>query len=199
MPDFHDSSAPAETGAREVVRAETVVGEVVRTEPGALERIGDRQVSRRAVVKTGVHAAWAVPLVQMAVAAPALAASGDPAQLSISGTSASWQAAAPKINTSVTVTNNGGTVTAAITVIYQWNGVTPDVSNVPVDWTPSGSGTSTITLTTGQSLSPGALANLTPTFTVKPQQKTAMTFTVTATATGTSDGPVTVDVPAPPK
>ncbi|MGH3331094.1 MAG: hypothetical protein ACRDPJ_07255 [Nocardioidaceae bacterium] len=197
MPEFHDSTVPAEAGALEVVRAETVVGEVVRAETGAVERIGDRHVSRHTVVKTGVHAAWAVPLVQMVVAAPALAASG-PAALAITSTSASWQGPAPKINTSVTVTNSGGTVTAALAVIYQWTGLTPDVSDV-AGWTASGSGTSTITLAAGQQLSPGALATLTPTFTVKPQQKGPTSFTVTATATGTSAGPVTVVVPAPPR
>ncbi len=198
MPEFHDSSVPAETGALEVVRAETVAGEVVRAETGALERIGDRQVSRRAVVKTGVHAAWAVPLVQLAVATPALAASGSPAALAISGTSGTWLGASSNLRASVTVSNTGGTVTANLAVIFQWSaGWTPTLSEVPPGWTPSGSGTSTITLAAGQQLSPAALATLTPQFTVPKEQKgLATSFTVTATADGTSAGPVTVTVPA---
>lgn len=43
-----------------------------------------RQPSRRTVLKTGAHAAWAVPAIQIAAAAPAFAATSDTAVLSVS-------------------------------------------------------------------------------------------------------------------
>jgi hypothetical protein len=47
-----------------------------------------RLISRRAVVRTGVTAAWSVPLIQVVGAAPALAVSG--AKVEVLGGSATW-------------------------------------------------------------------------------------------------------------
>ena len=76
-------------------------------------------VSRRSLVRAGATVAWSVPLVQIATAAPALAAVSGPARLrciSFTGT---------RTNTRVRlniggIKNTGGTPTGQVTVVIRW-------------------------------------------------------------------------------
>jgi hypothetical protein len=77
-----------------------------------------RVVSRRAVVRAGAHAAWAVPAISIATAAPALAVSGG-AALQGSAFRVKFNAAQKKLSVFVgALRNTGGTATGGpVTVV----------------------------------------------------------------------------------
>ncbi len=78
------------------------------TSVAAEERPGPRHLSRRTVLRTGAHLAWAVPAIQFASAAPAFAAS-PPGSLQITAASGTWNLANDYVNGSFRVTNNSPT------------------------------------------------------------------------------------------
>lgn len=75
--------------------------------------------SRRALLKAGAHAAWAVPAVQLATSAPAFAVgSGIPAAaLAVTGTTFTWKNPSDLIGT-ITVKNNGTAAGAGVQVTF---------------------------------------------------------------------------------
>ena len=82
-----------------------------------------RMISRRTVVRTGAHAAWAVPAISVATAAPALAASGQP-DLDGSGITAIFYSPRKKKNwrliiTINPITNKGPGPVGAITLLLR--------------------------------------------------------------------------------
>ncbi|MDN4174511.1 hypothetical protein QWY28_16240 [Nocardioides sp. SOB77] len=90
--------------------------------------VDDQQggLTRRSVVRTGAHLAWAVPAVSLATAAPALAVSGPPSFPPPS-----------QINDTASVTGGGTAVAAVISGLKNTGG--SDMSNVLGTLTPPGS------------------------------------------------------------
>jgi len=94
-------------------------------------------MSRRTVVKTGAHAAWAVPAISLATAAPAMASSG--AVLSISGTSANRAVAI--LTASASVDNTGTQTTSGLQLIVDISSTSGNATGVTAATTPTGWGT----------------------------------------------------------
>src|SRR5688572_24200905 len=75
-----------------------------------------RTISRRTVVRTGAHAAWAVPAISVATAAPALAVSGE-ADLKGRGVVAIFYGGRWRLVITVRpIANDGDTPTGPITI-----------------------------------------------------------------------------------
>jgi len=92
-----------------------------------------RQPSRRTVLKTGVHAAWAVPAIQIAAAAPAFAAVSDTAVLGVTtaGTAPASQSGATLTLPKVTIASS--VADASVATLRTSGGATAaDVSFGPV-------------------------------------------------------------------
>jgi hypothetical protein len=117
--------------------------------------VGGRQLSRRTVLRTAAHAAWAVPAIQIVAAAPTFAASGDVLALTPTPTGV-WDLGANRMTATIPVKNNStANPTAALQVtaiypnvyVYKNRNRTLRISNVTGGWragrvTYSGSGTS---------------------------------------------------------
>jgi hypothetical protein len=94
--------------------------------------------SRRAILKTGAHAAWAVPAIQIASAAPSFAANSGipgPAMLTVSG---SGSRNGNNTTYSLTVANQAGLADAnSVTVTITGSGIDydSDPTNVSAGWT----------------------------------------------------------------
>src|SRR4051794_8622225 len=107
-----------------------------------------RLISRRAVVRTGVTAAWSVPLIQVVGAAPALAVSGP--KIQVVGGQAVWDG--NYINVTVPLSNSGTQTIDTITVTLTFSTpLAPEPNSAPGGWVASSSvtgGTTTIVYTT---------------------------------------------------
>ena len=78
----------------------------------------ERGVSRRSVVRTGAHLAWAVPAVSMVTAAPALAVSGGKPKLKIGGLSASGSKKGASVDMGA-VKNSGTRDAGVLTAVFE--------------------------------------------------------------------------------
>src|SRR3954454_15585549 len=147
---------------------------------------GTRLVSRRTVVRTGVTAAWSVPLIQVVGAAPALAVSGP--KVGISGGQAVWRqnGNGNNVGTNIDVTvplSNTGTMTVdSITVTLTFSAPLAPEGGAPKGWSVTRAvigGEVTLTYTTS---SAGLGAGKIAAFTCSPQDPdhrgTAGTVTV---------------------
>src|SRR4051812_19759928 len=76
--------------------------------------------SRRFVLKAGAHAAWAIPAIQIAAAAPSFAASTDHAQLTLTG---SFSRNGSNGTGTFTVKNTGNVAAKSPTVTLSGTGV----------------------------------------------------------------------------
>lgn len=92
----------------------------------------EKGLSRRTVMRTGAHAAWAVPAISVATAAPALAASG-PAALSVILAPIGVRVPLNTVNINATVTNNNTLATTDFQVVLD---LYPDSPGDGFDWTP---------------------------------------------------------------
>jgi hypothetical protein len=120
-----------------------------------------RLLSRRTVVRTGVTAAWSVPLIQVVGAAPALAVSGS--KVEVIGGSAVWDG--NYIIITVPLKNSGTQVIDNISVTLTFsNTLSPEPNSVPGKWSTSAStsgGKVTITYaTTRAGLQPNSTLQL---------------------------------------
>src|SRR3954447_22916366 len=122
---------------------------------------GTRMISRRIVVRTGVTAAWSVPLIQVVGAAPALAVSGP--KIQVVGGQAVWDG--NYINVTVPLSNTGTqTIDSIIVTLTFSSPLAPkfDPDSIPSGWSASNS---PVTFTTSTKLGPGG--SISPTFVVK--------------------------------
>ena len=97
-------------------------------------------VNRRTLLRTGAHAAWAIPAVQIVTQSPALAATG-PAALSVTGTGR-WTGPknAEGLDVNLTVENANTLPTTALQVVLTFpTGWSPSTTQ-PAGWSGSGSG-----------------------------------------------------------
>ena len=134
--------------------------------------MGGRQLSRRAVLRTAAHAAWAVPAIQIVAAAPSFAASGDALALAPTPTGV-WDLGANRMTATIRVKNiSAANPTAGLQVtaifpnvyVYKTRNRTLRISNVTGGWragrvTYSGSGTgrtATVVFTASSQVVPGA-------------------------------------------
>lgn len=77
-------------------------------------------VNRRTLMRTGAHAAWSIPAVQLVTQAPAYAASG-PAALSVTATNSGWTGNSTvnaRFTVTTTVTNTNAQPTTNLSVTY---------------------------------------------------------------------------------
>ena len=138
--------------------------------------VGGRQLSRRTVLRTAAHAAWAVPAIQIVAAAPSFAASGDALALTPAPTGV-WDLVANRMTATIRVKNMSAanpTVGLQLTVIfpnvyvYKTRNRTLRISNVTSGWRAgrvsySGSGTgrtATVVFTASSQVAPGATSTL---------------------------------------
>lgn len=142
-------------------------------------------LDRRTVVRAGVAAAWAVPLVQTVAAAPAFAVSG-PARVEPSGT-ITQTSRSYAVNSNVA--NNGGSATqglvATVTAATRTGGPVPitTVTSPPSGWTGAGG----VWTSVGQ-LGPGASKPFNITFTIDLPPGHVKSVTVTFTSVGGVSG-----------
>lgn len=176
----------------------------------------NRQLSRRSVVRTAAHAAWAVPAIQVAATVPAYAAVSDP--LTFTAGSGDWTQPLgyPYVDVTTTVLNGSATDTTAnlqITVqfpnMYVWSPLlganqTITISNVTGGWsagtvTYSGTGTgrtATVVFTATAQLAASASKTLTfraTTTRILVDPAGADSLTLTATATNHVTGSTTIN------
>ena len=116
-----------------------------------------RLLSRRTVIRTAAHAAWMVPVIHAASAAPAFAAaSGTTISVSANVTGWSSTALSATFQLKVTVSNTGGIAAAGVVVTLvfpsKWNPTT----STPPGWTPVITTPGTIAYTAGAALPPSA-------------------------------------------
>lgn len=152
---------------------------------GGAESPSDQPLSRRTVLRTAAHAAWAVPAIQLVSAAPAFAASGD--TLAFAGTP-SW-ASKKILNVSFVVTNTSpGTQADGLTVTLTMTPAPTAGITLPIAgaWTIASAAGGVVTLTAG-SIAAGAQSP----FTLRLEWGNASNRTVTisgnVTTTSTSD------------
>jgi hypothetical protein len=120
-----------------------------------------RLLSRRAVVRTGVTAAWSVPLIQVVGAAPALAVSGS--KVEVVGGQAVWDG--NYINVTVPVRNGGSESIETLTITLTFSlGLSPEPNSGPNGrWSAARSvsgGRVTITYVTTQAKLPPGVTTL---------------------------------------
>jgi hypothetical protein len=88
-------------------------------EGGSATDRSESGLTRRSVVRTSAHLAWAVPAVTMATAAPALAVSG-PAHLRMSGFSVNYSSGHTQLDVHMgPVKNNGGSDAGQLTAVVE--------------------------------------------------------------------------------
>jgi len=147
---------------------------------------GTRMISRRIVVRTGVTAAWSVPLIQVVGAAPALAVSGP--KIQVVGGQAVWDG--NYINVTVPLSNTGTQQIDVITITLTFSTpLAPEPNDAPGGWAASSQvigGKTTITYTTSTArLRAGR--SISPTFVVKDKDHKGAAGSVTvAVVTSTS-------------
>jgi hypothetical protein len=134
-------------------------------------------ISRRTVVRTGVTAAWSVPVIQVVGAAPALAVSGP--KISVVGGQAVWDG--NYINVTVPLSNTGTQTIDSITITLTFSTpLAPEPNSAPGGWAASTSvigGKTTITYTTSTAkLRAGG--TISPTFVVKDKDHKGMAGSV---------------------
>lgn len=153
-------------------------------------------ISRRTIVRTAGHAAWATPLIVAATAAPAMAASG----VDVNATVITGTRPGGALTISVTLQNVGGTAATSLTVsvnlqpdntgdLFARIGGTP--ANVTSGWTASSTGGNynrTFTFVRAAGLAAGATTVLT----FEPR-----TPTLGLSPSGTGDISVTAPVTVP--
>jgi hypothetical protein len=164
---------------------------------GELTERSSGGISRRSVMKAGAHVAWAVPLVQVVAAAPAVAASPQPlpAQLALSAVSGSWNGKSANFKTSIQITNSGGSPAKSLQVQYTFpTGWTPTASAV-TGWTLSAQ-SNVYTFTSGSDLGVDTSVTFNPQFSWATNQGQPFTITVSATSTGSNTPADTINVPA---
>ena len=164
----------------------------------AVDSSTQRSVTRRTVLRTGAHAAWAVPAISVATAAPAFAVSGG-ASLQGSSFKVQFNSGTKKFHVMVgPIKNTGGSPTGGpVTVVVSAPKTTPTTMSNPYDngvqnnWTylgsSSGSSTTDYTFVSkASSLKPnqstGALSFFLSTTTSRPSG----TWTYVASATGST-------------
>jgi hypothetical protein len=156
---------------------------------------GTRMISRRTVVRTGVTAAWSVPLIQVVGAAPALAVSGS--KIGVSGGQAVWDG--NYINVTVPLSNSGTQQIDTITITLTFStGLTPEPNSATGGWVASKpvvmDGKTTITYsTTTARLRAGR--TISPTFVVKDKDHKGAAGSVTVavvTSSGSASGFYTI-------
>src|SRR4051794_10781256 len=156
---------------------------------------GTRLVSRRTVVRTGVTAAWSVPLIQVVGAAPALAVSGPKVQ--VTGGQAVWDG--NYINVTVPLTNSGTQQIDVITITLTFStGLAPEPNSAPGGWSASKptmfGGQTTITYTTSTAKL-RANRTISPMFVVKDKDHKGAAGSVTVavvTSSGSSGSGYTI-------
>lgn len=160
------------------------------------------RVARRTVLKTGAHAAWVIPAVQVATQVPALAASGD--GLAITSATGSYYIPAHRYGVRSVVQNNDTHTTAGLqaTVTVTADNDFAQDTTATVDSYPehspewgdpqlsiSGSRTFILTYTPTGQLDPGSNRNFSPRVafagTMPDQLASHVTITFTATIGGT--------------
>ena len=149
--------------------------------------------SRRAILKTGAHAAWAVPAIQIASAAPSFAANSGvpgPAMLTVSG---SGSRTGSNLNYTLTVANQAGLANAtAVTVTLTGRGIDSGTapSQISAGWTVAAAASS-LTFTYGGTLASGSSAPLA--FRAKRGDTTGNppSYRITAAVTGQNAAPAT--------
>ncbi|MBA2954561.1 hypothetical protein GON03_09520 [Nocardioides sp. MAH-18] len=142
-------------------------------------------MTRRSVVRAGAAAAWAVPMVQIAAAAPSFAASG-PANLSTSSVGTASRNKKDVTIPNVVVVNSNNQSTTALTVTVASSGSLAGTQPAaPTGWSAARSGNSVVF--TRQSQLAGNSSTTPATFLLTLQNNQATTLTITASpgATGT--------------
>jgi hypothetical protein len=139
------------------------ISRALRTEQHTSIADDDRPlISRRALVRTGVTAAWSVPLIQVVGAAPALAVSGS--KVEVIGGSAVWDGNYIDVTVPVQVTGTQTVDALTVTLIFS-KPLAPEVNSGPNGrWSASrsvGGNQVTITYTTTRAnLAPGSTTPL---------------------------------------
>lgn len=158
-------------------------------------------ISRRTVIKAGAHAAWAVPLVQVVAAAPAIAVSGS-CTLSITKASGKWPGGSGKLNVSVTVaaaTNATSGLQVTLVFTEGWQGGKAAASGWGVTG-PTPTTPNTYVFTANTQIAAGGTATLTAQFTPSGAAGAAAKIDVSATALNSSNAPGTqIPVAANPR
>jgi hypothetical protein len=142
-------------------------------------------MTRRSVVRAGAAAAWAVPLVTVAAAAPSFAASG-PADLGTSTITSVTRSGKDVTITGLTIKNTNSQSTNGLKVTITSNKTVASIGSNPSGWTASLSG-NTITLLAASPV--GGNSSAAPVnFTFTLQVGSASSITVQATTTGGAPG-----------
>lgn len=159
--------------------------------------VGARGIDRRTVLRVGAHVAWTAPLVQLATAVPALAASGTAPKLAVSG-SGKWAGNSGKATLIISVTNSGGQPAANVQVT-----ITLPISmtsSAKSGWSTSSNGASkTFTYTDPAQLAAGTTSSLNVTLTPanSSDDKRALDIAAAVTAASPATGGSTlIQVPA---
>ncbi len=142
-----------------------------------------RYVSRRTLVRTGATAAWAVPVISVATAAPAMAAvSGG---LSVSGSGSYANKNSTALPLTITVTNNRTSAASGCSVTVSFpSGWTPSCTQ-PSGWTVSTGNAQTHTFNSSAAIPGSGTTTFTSTFTVTSAHKgNAVQIGLTASSTG---------------
>lgn len=168
-------------------------------------------LSRRQVVKAGAHSAWAVPLITIATAAPALAVSGQ-GSLVASRFTAYYEKNRNHFRLNLgPIKNTGSGTTGQVTVVFrvpqpqQYAGAAPRlVGPKPKGWSYAGSGSYpggwTFTFVSAADLDPGEstpLLNARFKFTA-PDNCTASQVSATATASNATPAAASATLACPP-
>ena len=189
-------------------------------EPARAQRA---QVSRRTLLKTGAHAAWVIPAVQVVAAAPAFATvtSGSHATLTTTIADAYWGDANTHagegnyIIVDLTVTNTGTAPTNNLTITFTFSANLTDIhqqgadqapkGTVPKGWVYSGASSSTTppTIVYVAEVQLAAGQSITSTFILQDTEfnkvdRPAATVNVSTTTTGGTPGAGTYSVQAVP-
>ena len=178
--------------------------------------VGGRRLSRRTVLRTAAHAAWAVPAIQAVAATPAFAASGSGALAFTPAPTGVWSLSRNRMTATIQVKNTstanptiGLQVTVAFPNLYVYkNGnrtlavsrVTTGWSASPVAYSGSGTGrTATVVFTATSQVAPGATSKLgfraTVGYDIVAGDIAATNDTITgaATATGFTSAPLALN------
>jgi hypothetical protein len=145
-----------------------------------------RTVGRRTVVRGAVATAWAVPVVQAVAAAPALAATSGPPNLS-STTLKNSNTNNADVNLTANVVNTGGSATTTLTALVSWKAT--DKSKIvsvsmPNGWTQVG-GSSGRSWTTTTLLNPSKPLSVSVTVTTNTKKPTGTLSVQFTPGTGT--------------
>jgi hypothetical protein len=133
-------------------------------------------LGRRSLVRAGV---WAVPVVGVAVAAPALAVSGPTSNLTTSTTASSWNNGQQTFTITVTLRNTGDDTKG---LALSLSGVTGTIASAttPAGWT-KGTG---FTYTSNAQIPTGGTLSVVFTITMSAKQPESAKLTFTTTNTG---------------